>query len=495
MLDGIALHEIILDAAGTPVDYRFLSVNPAFERMTGLKAELVVGRTVLEILPGAEQHWIETYGKVALSGEPAFFENHSADLGKHFEVTAFRPAPGQFVCIFQDITTRKQAEAEREKLHAQLVQAQKMESIGRLAGGVAHDFNTMLQNVLGAAELALDRVGADDFVRAELDDIRKAALHSADLTRQLLAFARKQTVAPRVLDLNEKVTDLLKMLRRLLGEDITLVWQPAANLWPVRMDPAQVDAILTNLCVNARDAINGMGRIAIETSNAILDADYCSRHTGCLSGEYVKLEVSDNGCGMDRETMEHVFEPFFATKAPGEGTGLGLASTYGAVVQNGGRIDVASEPDRGTTFHIYLPRHQVRAAESEEPKPQAAARGDETVLLVEDEPAILSTTSRILKRLGYIVLAAATPGEAILLAREHAGPIDLLMTDVVMPEMNGRDLARKLLAIHPDIRRLFMSGYTAEVIAPQGVLEPGVHFIQKPFSRDELAAKLREVLL
>jgi len=495
MLDGFALHEIILDTAGTPVDYRFLAVNPAFERMTGLKAGDIAGRTVLEVLPGTERHWIETYGKVALTGEPIQFMNHSAVLGKHFEVTAFRPAPGQFACIFQDITSRKRAEEEKEKLQSQLNQAQKMESVGRLAGGVAHDFNNMLSVILGHVEMVLERVDPGQPLFADLLEVRKAAQRSADLARQLLAFARKQTVAPKVLDLNETVEGMLKMLRRLIGEDIDLAWLPGGNLAPVRVDPSQLDQILANLCVNARDAIAGVGKITIETGAAALDKAYCAEHAGFVPGEYVLLAVSDNGCGMDAETLGHLFEPFFTTKELGKGTGLGLATVYGAVKQNNGFINVYSEPGHGTTFRIYLPRHAaktVRPAEkgSEEP----VARGHETVLLVEDEPAILEMVTMMLKREGYTVVGAGTPGEAIRLAREHTGPIHLLMTDVVMPEMNGRDLARNLMSIYPGINRLFMSGYTANVIAHHGVLDEGVHFIQKPFSMEDLAVKIREAL-
>ena len=386
--------------------------------------------------------------------------------------------------------------SDRKNLEDQLAQARKMESIGRLAGGVAHDFNNMLNVILGYVELSMDDLPDDDPLWVNLVEIRKAGQRSADLTRQLLAFARKQTVAPRVLDLNETVAGMLKMLRRLIGEDIDLRWRPAPDLDPVRMDPSQIDQILANLCVNARDAIGrAPGKITIETGRVAFDEDYCADHAGFLPGAYVLLAVSDDGRGMVEEIRSHIFEPFYTTTGVGEGTGLGLATVYGIVKQNEGFINVYSEPGRGTTFRIYLPRHAAKAVPtSRTAGAETIPPGHETILLVEDEPSILELTAKMLERLGYVVLPAAAPGEAIRLAREHAGDIHLLMTDVVMPEMNGRDLAENLLSIYPEIKRLFMSGYTANVIAHHGVLDEGVRFIQKPFSMNELAAKVREAL-
>jgi two-component system, cell cycle sensor histidine kinase and response regulator CckA len=397
--------------------------------------------------------------------------------------------------ICRDITERKRAEAEKAKLEADLHQSQKMESIGRLAGGVAHDFNNMLTVILGRVELALDQVDPAHPAHADLEEIRHAADRSANLTRQLLAFARRQTVAPKILDLNETVEGMLQMLQRLIGENIALAWHPAGQLWPVKMDPSQIDQILANLCVNARDAIAGVGQITMETGNTAFDQAYCADHPGFAPGEFAWLSVSDNGCGMDRQTLDHIFEPFFTTKSIGQGTGLGLATVYGIVKQNNGFIHSYSEPGQGTTFHIYLPRHVGKQEQMQQEGPvRPATRGHETLLLVEDEPSILKLTARMIAQQGYAVLSAGTPGEAIRLAREHAGEIHLLMTDVVMPEMNGRDLARNLLSLYPQLKRLFMSGYPADVIAHQGILEAGVYFIQKPFSQQSLAAKIREVL-
>ena len=789
MLDGFSLHEILCDDVGVPVDYRFLAVNPAFERMTGFSAERVVGRTVLEVLPDTERHWIETYGKVALTGEPTCFENVSRTLDKHFEVTAFRPSAGQFACIFSDITERKRAEreilrqsrvlsaingvfhqtlnaaseedvakiclnlaqditgsrigfigetdelgrfntltvtvpgwrgqspdhtqedqrtsgmevqgiwgrvirenkgfftndpsshpdwldipeihpeirsflgvplfrgdqvfgmiavgnnpdgytddhlkdleslsfafvesltrwrtekavrtsektlsslfnaisesvcllekdgrilavnetfakrldrqaadcvgrsvysllpdnsvekgrnimegvvrsgqpldgmdqwgnrlfhhnawpvkdnddtvervavfsvdvtdikraeAEKERLQSQLNQAQKMESVGRLAGGVAHDFNNMMGVILGHTDMILDQMPASHPLHRDLVEIQKAAQRSAGLTQQLLAFARKQTVSPRVLDLNDTVESMLKMLRRLIGEDVDLEWAPGTRLGSVLMDPSQIDQILVNLCVNARDALGAFGKVTIQTAETSFDQAYCEARPDFSPGDYVMLSVIDNGCGMDKETISRLFEPFFTTKEMGKGTGLGLSTVYGIVRQNKGFISVHSEKDQGTTFKVYLPRHTPKAAQTEAPLavfPQTQESG--TILLVEDEPAILNMTALMLRRQGYQVLTASTPGAAMEIAAKYPEKIQLLMTDVIMPEMNGRDLARNILAVYPDIRRLFMSGYTADVIAHHGVLDKGVHFIQKPFTMQELSEKVKAAL-
>ena len=396
--------------------------------------------------------------------------------------------------IISDITERKRAEQEKTILEGQLHQSQKMEAVGRLAGGVAHDFNNMLSAILGHVEMAIEDVDSTQALYADLQEIQTAARRSADLTRQLLAFARKQTVAPKVLDLNQTVGGMLKMLRRLIGEDIDLSFQPDADLWSVKLDPSQIDQILANLCVNARDAIADVGKITIETENSRFDQDYCANHAGYVVGDYVQLAVSDNGSGMDKVTLTRLFEPFFTTKELGKGTGLGLATVYGIVKQNGGFINVYSEPEHGTTFKIYLPRHVGDGRVALDSAATSAARGNETILVVEDERSILNMTKRILERLGYSVLAARAPGEAICLASEHPSEIHLLVTDVVMPEMNGKDLAKQLQSLLPGLKCLFMSGYTADVIAHHGVLDEGLNFIQKPFSKEDLAASVREVL-
>jgi len=390
---------------------------------------------------------------------------------------------------------RKQDEMEKLQLEEQLRHAQKMESVGRLAGGVAHDFNNMLSVIIGHANLTLMKLEPGQSIHASMEEILSAAERSADLTRQLLAFARKQTVAPKVLDLNLIVSGILKMLKRLIGEQIELVWNNQEDLWPVKIDPSQIDQVLANLCVNASDSIVGGGKIFIETGNSVVDEAYCACNAGFVPGEYLRLSVSDNGCGMDKETQARIFEPFYTTKDLGAGTGLGLATVYGIVKQNGGFINVYSEPGVGSSFAIYLPRHQGQVEESSRAaSPEAVVRGRETILVVEDELAILEVTTMLLTRLGYRVLPAHTPGAAIDLAKEHAGAIHLLLTDVVMPGMNGLELANRLQSLFPGLKRLFMSGYTADVIAHHGVLDEGLQFIHKPFSLSALGAKVREVL-
>ena len=397
--------------------------------------------------------------------------------------------------ITRDITDRIKAQQEKEKLQSQLIQAQKMESVGRLAGGVAHDFNNMLTVILGYTQAAMEEMDPSGSMHKNLQEVLNAAQRSAELTKQLLAFARKQVIDPKILNLNHTVKQMITMLQRLIGEDIDLQWRPCENLWYVKMDPSQIDQILANLCVNARDAISGVGKITMETGKKTFGQAYCNRNQGFIPGEFVMLAVSDNGCGMDRHTLDNLFEPFFTTKEMGKGTGLGLATIYGIVKQNSGFINVYSEPGQGTTFKIYLPRYMSKAGH--QVLPQTHGRipgGTETILLVEDETTILHMTRMMLERQGYSVLTAATPKEALDLAKNHQAGIHLLLTDVVMPEMHGRDLAEKIAALYPDLKFVFMSGYTANVIAHHGVLDPDVHFIQKPFSMTELAAKVRNAL-
>ncbi len=418
---------------------------------------------------------------------------------KWFEVTVdpIVDEKGEYagaVHIVTDITKRKRSDHEKEKLQAQLIQSQKMESVGRLAGGVAHDFNNMLSVIIGHAELAMDRASDESPMRQDLLEIYNAAIRSANLTRQLLAFARKQEAIPVVLDLNDAVTGTLKMLQRIIGEDIELLWKPGANLWPILMDPAQLDQILANLCVNSRDAIRGGGKITIETRKETLDDIYCTDHPGFLPGEYVMLTVSDNGHGISKDILENIFEPFFTTKEAERGTGLGLATVYGIVKQNSGFVNVYSEPGKGATFRIYLPRTQKRIEDEEEVVKKAAMGGTETILLVEDETSILKLTEKVLIRFGYAVLSAQTPAEAINLARRHSNKIRLMITDVVMPEMNGQELKEEIKKIVPEIKTVFMSGYTADVISHHGILEGEIDYLPKPFSVEALGTKVRNVL-
>lgn len=476
-----------------------IGTNPAADKLLGVDNTQFHGMTLEEAFPTLANTEVPLrYRNAARSGEnwqTEQVEYRQGEIAGVFEVYVFQMSQGKAAVLFNDITERKRSEEERARLQLQLTQAQKMESVGRLAGGVAHDFNNMLGVILGHTEMALNKLEPGQPLFAGLQEIAKAARRSADLTRQLLAFARKQAVMPKVLDLNETVGGMLAMLQRLIGENIDLAWLPGDNLGAVNMDPSQLDQILANLCINARDAIVDTGKVTIETHIAAFDEEYCRTHGGAIPGDFILLVVSDNGCGMNSEILAHLFEPFFTTKEKGKGTGLGLATIYGIVKQNNGFINVYSEPGQGTTVRIYLPRLAGGATSLVKGAVVRSAEcGSEIILLVEDEPMILEMTTTMLKLQGYNVLPAATPGEAIRLAREHAGEIHLLMTDVVMPEMNGKDLAKNLLSLYPDLKRLFMSGYTANVIAHHGVLDEGVNFIQKPFSMDDLAAKIRDVL-
>ncbi|RJR43030.1 MAG: PAS domain S-box protein [Desulfobacteraceae bacterium] len=486
---------------------RITSINRQEKLMLGYSEEEMIGRPTWNFIVEGEAPIAKEIILAKLAGLLA----PSKGLERNFRRRDGTPIPvliddriltdddGRIIGMLstiRDDTDRKRTEEEKERLQAQLNQAQKMESVGRLAGGIAHDFNNMLGIIVGNAELAKLQIKSTEPTYRNIEEILKASQRSANLVRQLLAFARKQTVSPKILDLNDTVPGMLKMLRRLIGEDINLVWIPALDLWPVKIDPSQIDQILANLAVNARDAIAGVGKLTIRTGNVVFDEAYCAEHPGSTPGEYVLLAVEDEGAGMSKEALEHLFEPFFTTKEVGKGTGLGLATVYGIVKQNDGFITVQSEPGKGTTFRMYFPRCserglvEVSASTAEEEMPQ----GTETVLLVEDELGILYTTRDLLQMLGYRVLTAMTSTEAMRRTEEHQGEIHLLITDVVMPEMNGRELAERLVSMKPCMKILFMSGYTADVIAHRGVLDPDVHFIEKPFSTKALASKLREVL-
>ena len=483
----------------------YLSCNPMFERLFGAKEADIIGKTDYDFVEKElADFFVKNDRKAIAAGKPTTNEEwltFADDSHRYLLETIKTPMfddRGTLIGVLgigHDISKRKQAEEEKLKLEAQLMQAQKMESVGRLAGGVAHDYNNMLTVILGYSELVLEKLDHTDPLREDLLEIRKAATRSMDITQQLLAFARKQIIAPVAFDLNNAVESILKMLRRLLGEDIDLNWLPENGLWPVKMDPSQLDQILANLCVNARDAIGGVGRITIETKKVVFDELYRKTHPQFVPGEYVLLTVSDDGCGMDTETVNKIFEPFFTTKGVGEGTGLGLATVYGIVEQNGGFIHVYSELGHGTTFKIYFSRHTDLLAENLGKIQQRIPRGNaETILVVEDDASILTLTQRILKEIGYTVLIAQLPSQGLQLIEKHEHKIDLLITDVVMPEMNGKELSERIYELYPGVKTLFMSGYTADAIGHRGILEQNIHFIQKPFSKENLAFKVKQVL-
>jgi signal transduction histidine kinase/CHASE2 domain-containing sensor protein/ActR/RegA family two-component response regulator len=396
----------------------------------------------------------------------------------------------------EDISEQKQAQNEQARLQTHLNQVQKMEAVGTLAGGVAHDFNNMLGAIMGYAELTIADMDPADPSRKRIYKILETAQRSANLTRQLLTFARKETVTPVVFDLNKSIASLLKMIRRLIGENIELVWEPANESCPVKLDPSQFDQILLNLCVNAKDAIaKKSGRIVIETDVIHSDGLSDESVSELPPGHYVQFAVSDNGSGMDKETLAHIFEPFFTTKGIGYGTGMGLSTVYGIVKQHDGMINVSSEPGTGTTFTLLFPLDTSKLKNVSNPHIETIPKScGETILIIEDDTPLLKMVILMLKQLDYNVLSADTPSGAIRLVREFGSDIHMFITDVVMPEMNGRDLADRLMAVRPGIKYLFMSGYTADVIAHQGVLDKNVNFIQKPFSLRDLAASIRKVL-
>jgi two-component system, cell cycle sensor histidine kinase and response regulator CckA len=615
MMNGFALLETSGDEPA-PVHLCFLAINPAFERLTGLQAESVLQKPIVEALPGIDPAWIGILHRVATTGKPEHFEQYIHILKKHLEVTAFSPKHKQCAIVCVDITKRKQAEetlqqnrnflqtmidhlpvavfaksaedgrfvlwnktseqlfglsageilgttdynlfskdqasdfrqkeqnafrdhriedtpddivnsihlgrrvlhtikvpvyddkdkplyllgisedvTTQRNLEVRLLQAQKLETVGRLAGGVAHDFNNILQVIRGYSTLALKGLSENDPLREYLQEIQAAEEKAASLTHQLLAFSRRQILQMKVLNLNTIVSEMQKLLCRLIGEDVELSTSLAPDLGCVKADPLQMEQVIMNLAVNARDAMPRGGRLRIETANAQLDPGPVTEQLDVMPGPYIILTVSDTGLGMDMETLNHLFEPFFTTKEKYKGTGLGLSMVYGIIKQSGGNILVESELERGTAFRIYLPRVSEMAAPSvAQSAPQPTRRGTETILLVEDEPGVRKLIAEILKTSGYHVLMASSGREALTIAERHAGTIDLLITDVIMPDLNGREVADRLRDLRPGLLVLFVTGFTSETILRHGDPESFKPVIRKPFSPETLSLKIREIL-
>ena len=471
-------------------------VNPVFEKTTGYPRREVLGQNLRMLKSG--EHDAAFYKKmwsVLTSGESwkgtlVNRKKNGIIYSEEATISPVRDSSGNiisYVAVKRDIT-------REVELEDQLRQAQKMEAVGRLAGGVAHDFNNMLSIINGYAEMIMEKLDPSDSLHDDVNEIRKAGERSATLTRQLLAFAREQTVSPLVLDLNFQIQHSKKMLERLIGEDIALEMIPSPDLWMVKMDPSQVDQVLANLAVNSRDAIDGVGCITIETSNAEIDEVFCRNHPGCVPGQFVLVTFGDTGSGMSEEIQDKIFEPFFTTQELGKGTGLGLSTVYGIIKQNKGFIYVSSEPGKGTIFELYFPRVEGEPVSEASSDPVSTVRGRETILVVEDEKQIMDLCRRVLEVNGYKIIASSDPGEAIQLCEETYGKIPLMITDVVMPTMNGRELFARIKTIRPDIKVLFMSGYTADIIANRGILAEEVHFIQKPFSPGDLVQRVRAML-
>ncbi len=473
------------------------SLNPAFETITGLRREEWVGQPFERLVhPEDLPLALELLGRV-VRGELRPASQFRVRTAKgDYRVGEFSATPQLHEARLVGILGIGRDVTERVQLEQQLRQAQKMEAVGRLAGGIAHDFNNILTAITGYADLLLEDLGATDPRRQDADEIHKAADRAAGLTRQLLAFSRQQVLQPTVLEVNKLVSDLEKMLRRLLGEDVELGTRLAPTTGRVKADAGQLEQVIMNLAVNARDAMPNGGKLTLETGNVDLDEAYAADHYPARAGPFVMLAVSDTGIGMSEETQAHMFEPFFTTKEKGKGTGLGLATVYGIIKQSGGFIWVYSEVGHGTTFKLYLPRVEELAERASQPAqaPARAARGTETVLVVEDEAPVRSVARQVLERHGYTVLEAPSAEAALDIVARYSGTIHLLLTDVVMPGLNGRELANRLAGLRPDAKVIFMSGYTDDAVTRHGVLEPGSAYVQKPFTPDAIARKVREVL-
>jgi two-component system, cell cycle sensor histidine kinase and response regulator CckA len=476
-------------------DWRRVYASPSHRNILGFDPAELIGSSLPDLVhPDDLSDVLKQIPQITATGttQTTCRLRHADGSWRWIEVQASaidRQGGRYIVAVGRDIT-------ERRQLQAQFLQAQRMESIGRLAGGVAHDFNNLLTAIMGNLELALDTLPDDHIVHGDLTEAQKAANRGAGLTRQLLAFARKQPIEPHVINLNDLIAEMDKLLRRLIGEDIELVTQPASNLAPIKADSGQLEQVIVNLAVNARDAMPNGGKLTIETRNVEIDHDYVQQHIGVASGIYVLLAISDTGAGMDAETLRQAFEPFFTTKPKGRGTGLGLATCYGIIKQHGGHIWPYSEPGHGSTFRIYLPlADEPTQARTMPQQSNALPGGTETVLLAEDELAVRSLAARVLRERGYTVLEASDGDEALRLAHEHStAPIDLLLTDVVMPRVSGRVLVEQVSAIQPSIKVLYISGYADHAVVHHGRLDPGVDFLHKPFAPSTLARKVREVL-
>jgi PAS domain S-box-containing protein len=472
-------------------------VNPAFERITGYSRLEARGKNPRFLKSHAQDDafyrelWATLGSGTTWRGRLVNRRKDGTIFTQESTISRLVDSDGRvtgYVGVSRDVTAVL-------TLEAQYLQAQKMEAVGRLAGGVSHDFNNVLSVILSYSELISGELRSDDPLRADVEEIQRAARRAAGLTKQLLAFSRRQVLETKVLNVNDTVVGLEKMIARLVSADVTLTTVPATDLWNVKADPAQVEQILMNLAVNARDAMPKGGRLTIETANVELDEDYARVHQGARAGEYVLIAVSDTGTGMDKETQAHIFEPFFTTKEKGRGTGLGLATVFGIVQQSGGHVWVYSEPGQGTTFKVYLPRFGgVAERPSMAPTAPGPARGDETILLVEDEDEVRVLARNILRRHGYVVLDAPNGGEALLICEQHGAKIDLLLTDVVLPRMSGRQLSDRLASLRPEMKVLFMSGYTDDAILLHGILDSGVAFLQKPLTPTSLTRRIREVL-
>jgi PAS domain S-box-containing protein len=485
MREGVAIHDAVYGAQGTVIDYRITDVNPAFSSHTGLRRETVVGQLASAVYGMPVAPYVDLYSRVVATGQPTSFDTFFAPLNRHLSISAFSLGAGQFATVFSDVT-------ERKRVDEQLRQAQKMEAVGRLAGGIAHDFNNLLTIILAYGDMLLESL-PEGPLRAGIDSINEAGERAAKLTGQLLTFSRKQVIQPHVLDLNQLVAETGDMVRRIIGEDIVLEIVPGQHLKRVRGDPGQIQQVIMNLVVNARDAMPNGGRLTIETANVSIQGG--ASGVGVPRGGYVLLSVGDTGIGMTAEVQSHLFEPFYTTKPKGQGTGLGLSTVYGIVKQSGGEVVVESEPGSGTRFDLYLPAAPGEKLSEKRVRgvAQRTARG-ETILLVEDEPNVRDLVSQLLTGLGYQILTAPNGQHALRTLADQSVAIHLLLTDVVMPGMSGPELATCTRTLRPGLPVLFISGYPDVSIADRGVDIDADNFVQKPFTADVLSAKIRQLI-
>ena len=494
MLTGFSLHEIICDDQGNPVDYRFLAVNPAFERMTDLKMGDILGLTVLEVMPDTEPHWIELFGRVALSGEPALFENYSSELDKHFEVRAFQPAPNQFACIFADITDRKQAEKALRESEERLQQSQKMESIGTLSGGIAHDFNNILFPIVGNAEILLEDIPDDSPLRGNLNAVFNAAMRAKDLVKQILAFSRQDSHEIKLMRMQPVIKEALTLIRSTIPTSIEIKQTISKDCGIIKADPTQIHQVVMNLATNAYHAMDDTGgELKVNLKEVELSGQDLPS-PDMEPGFYVCLIVADTGTGIRDNVKDRIFDPYFTTKEQGKGTGMGLATIHGIVLNAGGNIIVNSELGKGTEFQVYLPIVQPSFEQQATQAIKPIQRGTEHILLVDDEDTIVFMEKQILERLGYSVVSRTSSVEALEAFRAAPDKFDLVITDMAMPNMSGDQLAPALIKIRPDIPILLCTGFS-ERLPEEKAKSMGIKgFLMKPIIKKDLSKMIREVL-
>jgi PAS domain S-box-containing protein len=494
MVSGFALHEMIYDAQGQPVDYRFLAVNSAFERLTGLQAANLIGRTVRQVLPQTEQTWIDTYSRVTATGVPVQFENFHHGLGRHYQVTAYRPTPGQFACIFTDVTEQKRMAEERLKTQEQLQHVQKLEGLGLLAGGIAHDFNNLLMAILGNADLAIEDAPPRSPIRTSLDQIKQISLRAADLCKQMLAYSGKGKFLVAPLNLSQLVKDMTKLLEISISKKAVLRYNLAPDLPAVEADATQMHQVILNLVINASEAIGERSGVIMLTTGTLNCDEQCQRemylNTPLESGPYVYVEVQDTGCGMDKDTQSRLFDPFFTTKFTGRG--LGLAAVMGIVRGHKGAIKVCSEPGNGSTFTVLLPASGEVAAVEKGLLPPTSWKGSGTILLVDDEETVRAVTRRMLERSGYTVITASDGREAVMLFKQQSDKLACVLMDLTMPHMDGDMAFREMFRFRSDIPVILSSGYSPQDIEQRFAGKGLAGFLQKPYELATLIGMIRK---